>query len=95
MGLIDTSDEDDIKAGLLTAALSSFPEGVTAADLGIRAICRALVTANAFKDQEVFKVQDIVIEKGNRGGSTKVGQWIESSRGQTRNARWMRKTGRW
>jgi hypothetical protein len=75
MGLTDTSDDDDIKAGLLTAALSSFSEDVPLYNLSIHAICRALVETRAFMDQKVFKVEDIVIARGR--SEPKVHKWIE------------------
>ena len=77
MGLTDSSDEDDMKAALLTAALRSFAENVPLCNLGIQEICRALVGTRAFLDQKVFKEADVVVP------NAKVRKWIERVMGLT------------
>ena len=74
MGLIDSSDEDDMKAALLTAALRSFADDVLLCELSIPDICKAVVGTRAFLDQNVFKVDQIVRTSNKR---PKVFAWIE------------------
>jgi len=74
MGLTDSSDEDDMKAALLTAALRSFADDVLLCELSIPDICKAVVGTRAFLDQNVFKVDQIVRTSNKR---PKVFAWIE------------------
>jgi hypothetical protein len=76
MGLFvdDISDEDDLKAALLTAALSNFPKGVSPASLSITEICKAAVTTTAFTIQTVFQEEDVVRRCRNK---PKVTQWFD------------------
>ena len=76
MQLLDASGEDDIKAGLLMAALSSFSEDVSLCELSIPDICKAVVETRAFLDQNVFKMDQIV--RASSKNVPKVYQWIQS-----------------